>query len=161
VTDEPGRTEQPPPVPLARLMAMAFRDLIDGLHARLAERGWTDVRPAYGFVLLAARDGRITGSQVGELLGISKQAASKLLDAMVGVGLVERRASATDARARQVLLTDHGRRFLAEVEVIYADLEADWAAVIGADRVDQLRADLLAVLRTGHDGRLPAIRPTW
>jgi hypothetical protein len=41
--------------PLARLFAIACRSLIDGLHTRLATRGWSDVRPAFGFVLLAAR----------------------------------------------------------------------------------------------------------
>ena len=44
--------------PLARLFAIAYRLLIDGLHDRLQAQGWTDVRPAYGFVLLAARDHR-------------------------------------------------------------------------------------------------------
>ena len=38
--------------PLARLFAIAYRQLIDGLHDRLQARGWTDVRPAFGFVLL-------------------------------------------------------------------------------------------------------------
>jgi len=42
--------------PLARLFAIAYRLLIDSLHDRLQAQGWTDVRPAYGFVLLAARD---------------------------------------------------------------------------------------------------------
>jgi len=37
------------PVPLARLLAMSFQQLIDDLHVRLAVRGWTDVRPAFGF----------------------------------------------------------------------------------------------------------------
>ena len=45
-----------PRSPLARLCAMAYRDLVDGLHQRLVERGWNDVRPAFGFALLAARD---------------------------------------------------------------------------------------------------------
>ncbi|MCU1617435.1 MAG: transcriptional regulator, MarR family, partial [Frankiales bacterium] len=44
-------------VPLARLFAMAYRLLVDGLHERLAERGWSDVRPAFGFVLLALQGG--------------------------------------------------------------------------------------------------------
>ena len=44
--------------PLARLFAIGYRLLIDQLHDRLRALGWTDVRPAYGFVLLAARDQR-------------------------------------------------------------------------------------------------------
>ena len=46
------------PVPMARLLAMAYRQLIDGLHERLPAVGFTDVRPSYGFVLLAVRIGR-------------------------------------------------------------------------------------------------------
>jgi hypothetical protein len=59
------------PVPLARLFAMAYRDLIDGLHERLRQRGWHDVRPAYGFVLLAARDGPTSATALAGLMGVS------------------------------------------------------------------------------------------
>jgi len=142
-------------------MAMAFRDLIDGLHARLAEQGWDEIRPAYGFVLLAAREGPVTGTDVATLLGMTKQAASKLADSMVAAGLVERRPDPGDARSKRIELTRRGRDFLATVEQIYAELEAGWAAAIGRDGVDRLRTDLLCVLRGGHDGSLPAIRPTW
>ena len=69
-------TEQP--VPLARLFAMACRDFIEQLHERLRERGWKDVRPAFGFVLLGARDGDTTVTAIAELTGSTKQAASKL-----------------------------------------------------------------------------------
>ena len=43
---------------------------------------WHDVRPAYGFVLLAARDGPTSATALAGLMGVSKQAASKLVDAM-------------------------------------------------------------------------------
>lgn len=162
MTGPEGTPRSESPIPLARLMAMAFRDLIDSLHACLADRGWTGVRPAYGFVLLAARDHGTSGTQIAALLGMTKQAASKLVDAMSDAGLVERRAVNDDARAKRVELTTTGRRFLADVEQIYADLEAGWAETLGGvDRVERLRADLLAVLRASHDGTLPAIRPTW
>ena len=46
--------------PLARLLAMAYRQLVDDLHRRLAARGWSDVRPAFGFLLLALRDGPVS-----------------------------------------------------------------------------------------------------
>ena len=37
----------------------------------------------------------------------------------------------------------------------------EWARVVGAERLEALRADLTAVLRARNDGRLPAVRPTW
>lgn len=150
------------PVPMARLLAMAFRDLVDELHARLADEGWTDVRPAYGFVLLAARDGGITGTGIAALLGMTKQAASKQVDAMVAAGLVQRGPADGDARSKRVTLTAEGERFLAAVERIYAELEAQWAGALGGEAaLERLRGDLTAVLHARHGDTLPAIRPTW
>ena len=68
----------PAAVPLARLMGMGFRLLIDDLHDRLAAQGWRDIRPAYGFALLAIRDGETTTTELARLLGVTKQATSKL-----------------------------------------------------------------------------------
>lgn len=149
-----------PGPPLARLFAIAYRSLIDDLHAALRTRGWDDVRPAYGFVLLAARDGSTTVTELVDLLGFTKQAASKLVDAMAAAGYVRREATAADARRRPVVLTARGRTLLAAVEDVYRDLEARWAAAIGPDGVERLRADLVAVL-AGPGGTLPPVRPTW
>lgn len=146
-------------VPLARLFAIAYRVLVDGLHARLAERGWSDVRVSYGFVLLATRDGGLRGADIAALLGVSKQAASKLVDAMHGAGYVTREPDPGDERAKLVVLTERGRALLATVEEIYAEFEAGWAAVIGPGAVESLRADLTTVLERGHGGRLPMITP--
>src|SRR5207302_752176 len=96
-------------VPLARLFAMAYRHLIEGLHARLAEHGYHDVRPSFGYVLLAARETPIPGRELAELLGVTKQAASQLVDAMELGGYVQRRDDPDDARAKLIKLTPRGR----------------------------------------------------
>jgi DNA-binding MarR family transcriptional regulator len=146
------------PVPLARLFAMAYRLLVDGLHERLAERGWAGVRPAFGFVLLALRSGPVPLRDLPGALGTTKQAVSKLVDAMVAEGFVERGADPGDARAKRVQLSARGRFLLAEVETIWTDLEQDWAQVLGAERLAGLRNDLRVVLRDAHGGSLPAVR---
>ena len=148
-------------VPLARLFAMAFRYLIDELHGRLVDKGWPELRAPYGFVLVAARERAITSGAIAELMGMTKQAASKLVDAMEGEGYVRRRPDGGDARAKLVELTPRGHELLAAVEEIYADLEGEWAAVVGRNRIEAVRRDLLAVMRATHDGALPPIRPTW
>jgi DNA-binding MarR family transcriptional regulator len=145
--------------PLARLFAIAYRSLIDDLHERLAARGWRNVRPNYGFVLLAARGSGIQASEIAALMGISKQAASKLVEAMEQAGYLRRDPHADDLRAKLVTLTGLGDDLLAEVEQIYAELEDEWAAILDRDRVDALRSDLTTVLRATHGGRLPHIRP--
>jgi DNA-binding MarR family transcriptional regulator len=146
--------------PLARLLAMAYRQLVDDLHRRLAARGWSEVRPAFGFLLLALRGGPVSLRELVTTLGTSKQAVSKLADAMVAAGLVERAADPRDARAKDLRLTARGRALLVDVEEIYGELEAGWADTLGADAVESLRRDLETVVRAAHDGALPPVRPT-
>jgi DNA-binding MarR family transcriptional regulator len=147
--------------PLARLFAMALRSMIDELHARLVDHGHSDLRPAFGFVLNRVRDGGATVVGIAELLGVTKQAASKIVDAMAEAGLVRRAPHGNDGRAKLVVLTDAGAEFLRTAESIYAEIEEEWAAIVGRAHVDTMRADLLKVLRATHDGKLPPIRPTW
>jgi DNA-binding MarR family transcriptional regulator len=146
-------------VPLARLFAMAYRHLVDGMRERLVERGWHDVRPAFGFVLLAARERPTTSTDVAALTRTTKQAASKLLDVMEQAGYVTRVAHPDDARAKVVTLSARGHRLLTVVEQIYVELEAGWAEIIGPHRVAAIRRDLGTVLAAEHDGHLPAVRP--
>ena len=147
-----------PRVPLARLFAMAYRMLVDDLHEQLAARGWAGVRPAFGFVLLALRAGPVPLRDLPGALGTSKQAVSKLVEAMVAAGFVERPADPTDSRAKRVQLSARGRALLADVEEIWAELERGWAEQLGERRLDDLRADLTAVLRAAHGGTLPEVR---
>ena len=86
--------------PLARLFAVGYRTLIENLHVELRSRGWTDIRPAYGFVLLAARE-KTAVSDLATLMGMTKQAASKLVDGMVESGYLERSTGAQMAGARR------------------------------------------------------------
>jgi DNA-binding MarR family transcriptional regulator len=140
---------------------MAYRSLIEALHARLRERGIRNVRPAYGFVLLAARRSPIGVGDIGVLLGMTKQAASKLVDSMEADGYARRVTDEGDARARRIELTKSGHRLLDAVEEIYRELEAQWAAVVGTRGVESIRADLTKILRAQNDGALPPVRPTW
>jgi len=155
VTSDPAE-----PQPMARLFATGYRALVDGLHERLAARGWTDVRPNFGFVLLACRTAPIRSTDIAQLLGVSKQAASKVVDAMEEGGYVRRTEHPEDHRAKLVALTPRGHQLLAEVEEVYRALETKWAGVLGRGRLEALRADLTMVLMATHGGRLPVIRST-
>ncbi|MGZ7022185.1 MAG: MarR family winged helix-turn-helix transcriptional regulator [Ilumatobacteraceae bacterium] len=152
-------TDGEKPVPMARLLAMAYRLLIDELHSRLPAKGWTDVRPSYGFVLLAARGRSTSTVELARLLGVSKQAASKLVGAMEEAGYLRRSAAERDGRMHSIELADRGEQLLVAVEGIYAELEAGWSSVIGDKEVERLRRDLSTVLRAANDGQLPKVRP--
>jgi DNA-binding MarR family transcriptional regulator len=147
-------------VPLARLLAMSFRSLVDGLHEHLERRG-IQIKPVYAFVLLASRERPLTGNDVADLLGMTKQAASKLVDAMEAAQFLARKPHPEDARAKLLHITPKGRRVLEAAEDIYRELEAEWARTIGKQRLEAIRADLTEVLHAAHGGKLPPIRPTW
>jgi DNA-binding MarR family transcriptional regulator len=149
----------PGTVPLARLLAIGYRWMIDELHTRLRDRGWTGIRPAYGFVLLAVRDRPLTPTALAAVLDVSKQAASKLADAMVLDGLLSRDRDDLDSRLRVLTLAPRGQQLLVVVEEIYAELEGEWAGVIGEGALRQTRARLTTVLTAVHGGALPVIRP--
>ncbi|HYJ13443.1 MAG TPA: hypothetical protein VEW66_07620, partial [Thermomicrobiales bacterium] len=59
---------------LAFVLIGAFRQLIDDLHAELAEQGFPEARPGHGFALQAIGPGRVSISDLSRRLGVSKQA---------------------------------------------------------------------------------------
>ena len=148
-------------IALARLLAMGFRLAITGLHERLAGRGWDDVRPPYGFVLLALRTGPLTVTDVATLMGMTKQAASQLVDAMEQSGYVVRSVDKSDRRQRVLSLSTRGETLLGAVEEIYAEIEAEWADMAGVEDLRTTRDALTRIVLTANDGVLPAVRPTW
>ena len=72
---------------------------------------------------------------------------------------LKREPSQDDARSRPFVLSTRGERLLAEVAVIYHELETAWARVLGRRGVEELRANVTRVLRDHHGGGLPPVRP--
>ena len=145
------------PLPLARLLTVAVRLLVDEMHERLAAAGYDDLRPAHGYVLNAAADGGTTASAVAGLLGMTKQGAAKVIDELAERGYVERTTAAGDARARPVVLTRRGRAALAAAAKVQGALEQEWATVAGARDVAALRRALERVTA----GATSPLKPVW
>jgi DNA-binding MarR family transcriptional regulator len=127
---------------LPLLLLAGFRTLIDDLHAELARQGHRELRPAHGFVLQAVGPTGTTASDLGQRLGVSKQAAGKTVDRLVAVGYLERVDDPADARRKLVRLTDRGRDGLRRSAVVFDQLRERWAATLGADRVAAIEDDL-------------------
>jgi DNA-binding MarR family transcriptional regulator len=145
--------------PLARLFLSAAGLLVEGLHERLAERGWTEVRHSWGFVIGRLMSGPSTVSDLAAFLGVSKQAASKTVEHMEAHGLVRVSPYPGDGRRKAVELTPDGERFRRDVEAIYAEVEASWAATIGAQTMERIRERLTAAIVAMNDGTLPPPAP--
>jgi len=146
-------------IPLARLFVMGAGQLVSRMHDRLEEEGWRPIRPSYGFVLSRVRAQPATIVELAAFLGITKQASSKLVEQMERDGLVDIGPHPTDSRAKSVAISEQGRRLLMSVERIYADLEAEWADVLGHEMIEEMREGLKTVLRATNGGALPPMRP--
>ena len=89
-----------PPVPLARLFAIAYRLLVDGLHERWSSAGGpTSGRRSGSCCWRCGRAARPL-TELPAVLGTTKQAVSKLVDAMV-VRRLRRAGCAPGRRPRQ------------------------------------------------------------
>src|SRR5579863_3027030 len=150
--------QDPPGFELPLLLFAGFRALIDALHSELAAQGHPGVRPAYGFAMQAIGLDGATASEVGRLLGISKQAAGKTIDRLERLGYAERAADARDGRRKLVRLTPRGIDALAKSAAIFDGLRAQWARHLGAERLGALEADLRTMV-PGHRFSLDV--PGW
>jgi DNA-binding MarR family transcriptional regulator len=133
--------------------------VIEELHERLEAAGWSRVRPLWGFTLLALRERPRNIGAVGELLGVTKQAAAKVVGSLEAAGLVERRDDPADRRATALVLTTAGERFLADAEAAYAAIEAGWVSVAGGQDVAALRRALTAGIAARYGPGSPPLRP--
>lgn len=146
---------------LVTLLALGLRSIIDQLHERLGAAGIRDVRPAYGFAFSRLAPDGATGQQLAVHLGVTRSAASQLVDEMAERGFVRRMPHPTDRRGKLVVLTEAGWDCIRQTEEILADLERDWRDAIG----DQRLTDLIGTLRQ-LNSRMPhrpgrGLRPVW
>src|SRR6516165_2589331 len=126
----PGDNERVrrPGFELPLLLAGAFRELIDNLHAELGKHGHGQARPLHGFALQAIGPDGATVSELGRRLGVTKQAAAKTAAGLAEVGYITRQPSPHDARATVLTRTARGEEMLDLSATIFEQLRQDWAA---------------------------------
>ncbi|MFD9280531.1 MarR family winged helix-turn-helix transcriptional regulator [Streptomyces mirabilis] len=137
----------------AALLAAAgdlTRRINDGVEARGFE-----VRPAHGFAFTRLAPDGATVTDLATHLGMTKQAASQLVDELVRKGYAERRPYPGDARARLVVLTERGWACTRAAEEAAADAVRAWVEVLGEGEVRVLRDRLARIAPYGP------IRPAW
>ncbi|GHO49476.1 MarR family winged helix-turn-helix transcriptional regulator [Ktedonospora formicarum] len=143
------------------LLSMALRTLVDELQEHSAQAGFGDVRPAHGFVFQRLAPDGATGNELAEHLGITKQAASQMIDYLEERGYVARQPHPTDKRGKLIVLTSKGWDNIHSTEAIMSKLEAQWANLIGRENLEQLRFSLRHLVFAANEGTLPALKPIW
>lgn len=143
---------------IAVLLATAYRVMVDDLHRHLATVGHAGLRPAHGFAFqYLSHHPTATAVELGAHLGVTKQAATQLVDELTRLGYVTREAHPTDRRARTVRLTERGWDCIEKVVAYWAQAERRWAETVGPDRLAVVRDALRAYVADAPGG----LRPTW
>jgi DNA-binding MarR family transcriptional regulator len=145
-----------------------------------ADRGWFDgvafpvllraARTAYGSAIRHAladvgcddmpRNGSFvigtiarTGAPLSEIikgLGVSKQAAGRLVDALVTRGYLDRSPDPEDRRRLTITLTERGHAAAAVIRSVIQRVDADLAGRVGADYIAHTRATLAAFIESNY-----------
>ncbi|MGD9695067.1 MAG: MarR family winged helix-turn-helix transcriptional regulator [Thermoleophilia bacterium] len=111
---------------LCWLLDRASHGLTTELTAALEEVG---IPPRAHPVLVAAMEGEYSQIELARRVGLDKTTMVATIDELEAAGLVERRPSPTDRRARLIAVTPTGRRKARRVDAIFARIRDD---VLGA-----------------------------
>ncbi|MEU9991303.1 MarR family winged helix-turn-helix transcriptional regulator [Streptomyces sp. NPDC048045] len=140
---------------LSAALLAAAGDLTQRIHAGVVARGFADLRPAHGFAFARLAPDGATATDLAAHLGVTKQAASQLVDEIVRKGYAERRPHPEDARARLVVLTERGWACTRAAEEAAAEVVGQWCELLGEGEVRVLWERLAWIAPYGP------IRPAW
>ncbi|MEU5889255.1 MarR family winged helix-turn-helix transcriptional regulator [Streptomyces sp. NPDC047461] len=139
---------------LSAALLAAAGELTHRINDGVVARGF-EARPMYGFAFTRLAPDGATVTDLAVHLGVTKQAASQLVEDLVRKGYVERRPHPDDARARLVVLTERGWACTRAAEEAAAEAVRAWVELIGEGEVRALRDQLARIAPYGP------IRPAW
>jgi DNA-binding MarR family transcriptional regulator len=139
----------PPPehdeVPIPALLRAARGAYAHAVRSRVEAAGFDDL-PRNGAYVLGGMANR--GGSAGDVirqLGVTKQAASQLVDTLVVRGHLERRVNEDDRRRTTLELTDRGRATASAVRQGVDSVDAELARLLSSAERTGLRAGLEAL----------------
>jgi len=71
---------------------------------------------------------------------------AEIVDDLQRLGIVERRPDPSDRRAKLITLTDDGWKAMRTAQAIIAQLEADYAAIVGPERFEVMCQAMQALI---------------
>ena len=142
-TKEPGEAEPFGPPLIGALLRMPWETVQRRMLERLHEHGFTDLDAAHLIVFQYPGPHNTRPSELAARLRISKQALGYLLGQLEQLGYLERRPDPHDRRGKRIVVTPRGARAVRVIRDAVAEVEAEWARQLGAERFAELRALLL------------------
>jgi DNA-binding MarR family transcriptional regulator len=149
---------------MAILIVGAARVVADRLGEAVERAGVADMRAPFGYVIrvLVGHDRTLT--ELADLLGVSKQAAIKVVDEMEARGFLTRHPDPDDRRVKLLRLTDKGRKVRRAALAASHAIERELRRELGDPDVDALRTALESLLERHaalEDARAGRSRAPW
>jgi DNA-binding MarR family transcriptional regulator len=128
-----GRGTPPPAYPFGDLLALARLDWVARMASEVAAAGHPGYRPTdAALVRLLRRRGSASIGAIGARLGVTRQAARKLVDGLERRGLAGEARDPADTRTINVSLTPAGEAYAAVVVAVIEQLNLELARRVGA-----------------------------
>ncbi len=140
---------------LGSLLRRPYEHLQRRVYARLAERGFPDIRPAHSSLFRYVLPGGSRVTDLAERAGMTKQSMAYLAQSLADLGYVAIAPDPQDGRAKLVRLTERGETVWRTLVDLSGEAETEAAERLGADRVEALKAALVD-LAAAVDDETPA-----
>jgi DNA-binding MarR family transcriptional regulator len=132
-------------VPIPALLRAARGAYADAVRSRLEAAGFDDLPRNGPFVLGGMATRGLSASDLIRQLGVSKQAASQLVDTLVLRGYLEREVDPDDRRRMRLEPTERGRAAAAAVVEGIEAVDAELARLLSPAELAGLRTGLVAL----------------
>ena len=145
-TQRPAASGKATRANLGFLLAKASQRWNEVLYAHFSERGYAEVRPAYGSLLIPLFEE--DGLRMGELARrarLAKQTMTTMVRLLERDGLVRRETDPADGRATRIFLTERAVSFRPVAERVLRELDELVTRSLGVRRARQLAIDLKEV----------------
>lgn len=131
---------------IGRLLLRAHRAFSEQALRKLRQRGHTHLSMVHTTLLPHLDVNGTQATVLAERVGITKQAAGRIIADLEREGYVQRLPDPVDQRAIMIIFTDAGRQFLVDAYHVKKEIEEEYTALLGAERMQQLRSSLLDLL---------------
>lgn len=121
------------------LLYLPYRWLENRVIDALTRAGHTDITVAQMKIMQRIGPDGTRLTELAEQAQVTKQTAGFLVDQLEKAGWVERVPDPSDKRARLVRIAARGREALPVAAAAVAEVEAEWTAHLGKQRMTQLR----------------------
>ena len=122
---------------IGALLRMTYQVTRERQFRALIEHGFGDLNQSLLSVLVFPYPDGARPGELAERTNMTRQAMNYLLGQLETLGYIERRAETENSR-RLVFLTSRGWQAVETIRAAVKEVEAEWAAVLGQKRFDEL-----------------------